>query len=159
MTACAPMIPEQVAALVASPSWAHAGTRDAKLVPAVHNIVVAFLPDGERATVLVPEFCQGKLESNLADNGWFALTVGTPAHESYQLKGHVEEIRDATADEAKRIRGYLDWVKGAMAHYGVPEAAISMIDRIKIENVRAVTFRVEEAYDQTPGPGAGKRLM
>jgi hypothetical protein len=40
----------------------------------------------------------------------------------------------------------------------VPEQILARLAKLRIEEVHAVTFRVEHAYDQTPGPTAGKQL-
>ena len=153
------MIPDEVLKFSEQLVWGRAGTRDAQLVPALHNMVVGYCPDRERATVLVPGFAAMKLEENLADNGWIALSLNASSHQAYQLKGHVQEVRDATEDERTRAMLFSKQASQYLATMGLPEPISSKLDRMALDGLRAVTFRVEEVYDQTPGPGAGKRLL
>ena len=75
---------------------------------------------------------------------------------SLQLKGPVVSVEAPTAlDEATADR-YCDAYFGTVAE--VDNIPRHMMDRTRARDVVAVTFRVTQSYDQSPGPGAGAAL-
>ena len=75
---------------------------------------------------------------------------------SFQLKGRVVAIEDADdADRAKVDRYCDDFFNDIEATDGTPRV---LTERLRPAAYVAVTVEVEEAFDQTPGPGAGSRV-
>jgi hypothetical protein len=152
-------IPAHVLQLLGAPLFGHAGTRDRDLVPHVH------LTWGIRATanraeveVLLPSFGMGRLAENIADNGRFALTVSEPiTHPTYQLKGEALEVR-ASTDEERAFQQR--WAKANIEHLRaiMPPHLIAKLEGVAQAPSTYLRFRVDEIYDQTPGPIAGQRI-
>jgi hypothetical protein len=98
------------------------------------------------------------LFSSLEDNGQFSLTVeqiGT--HETYQFKGHYAgSAEPSDADFAAHQRVAERFAKAVSRLFGHSEedcrACISPPSVI-------VRFAVREIFLQTPGPGAGHRVL
>jgi len=110
-------------------------------------------------TILVPgEFLDGLLES-LQHNGELALTVEEfPSHETYQFKGRYlrhRDLHDDDADVAERIRRR--FVKSLRPIY--PAAPEDVMRSFVSPPSLAIEFEVVEVYLQTPGPGAGTRII
>ena len=133
------------------------GTRDENMRPsaayafgcvtdAENETITFFLPDNEGEAVL----------RDLKQNGKVALTVTEGiSHLTYQFKGTRIEARPVSENEKALQDAYREKV---IAHYlqkGVPEGYFGWI---VYDPSTAVTFRVEETFDQTPGPAAGGKL-
>jgi len=153
------MIPDRPFEVLQGPAFMHVGTRNAELRPA-HAFAYSAVPHPDRQTVtffLGPVGCAKTLD-NLAQNGKVAFEFGLVTHEAYQLKGTFLSSRPTNEDDLalqEANRGKLfDIVRR-----GYPEemARRLVLDVILRPGV-AVTFRVEEVYLQTPGPGAGTRI-
>jgi hypothetical protein len=115
--------------------------------------------DGRTLTVLLPEpFTAGLVES-LQDNGALAVTVESfPAHETYQFKGRYIRHRPVQPDDIDIVNRIRDrFMKSIRTIFPMaPEGTMkAFVSRPGL----AVEFEVHEIYVQTPGPGAGARLV
>ncbi|MFC3228008.1 hypothetical protein ACFOGJ_12245 [Marinibaculum pumilum] len=114
--------------------------------------------DEDTVTAFVPDLIAGPLYDNLATSGRAALLVGHGTlHETYQFKGAYLGIRPTTQREQalqqahrgrviEHFRG--DFGDRSDGYWGGYPLAPSS----------AVSFRVTDIFDQTPGPDAGRRL-
>jgi hypothetical protein len=141
-------------------NFAYAGTRDRNLVPYGHRVSGWSVgSDGRTLTVLFAKLFTPRLIESLEDNGQFALTVEEfPTHETYQFKGRYLRHRPAQQDDVESVNRIRErMLKGLRRVYPYvpPEARIAAI----FMPVLAVEFEVLEIYLQTPGPGAGVRLV
>ena len=138
---------------------AFVGTRDHDLVPFGHRVsgwsVVA---DQRTMTILVPDEFLQRLVGSLQQNGELAVTVEQfPSHETYQFKGRYlrhRGVEDGDAEIADRVRRRFVKSLRPMSHE--PEDALHAFVS---PPALAVEFEVLEVYLQTPGPGAGTRLI
>jgi hypothetical protein len=142
-------------------SIAFAGTRNANLVPRGHRVSGWLIDVGGRTlTAFIPESSVPLLVEALQDNGRIAVTfeeVGT--HETYQLKGRYlshRPVQPAEIDVANRTRER--FVKGLRALLPHPGAADMLGPSIGTPRL-AVEIDVYEVFLQTPGPGAGTRIV
>ena len=139
---------------------AFAGTRDRALVPHGHCVSGWHVGAGGRTlTVLVPEPFTAHLVESLEDNGQLAVTVEEfPSHETYQFKGRYLRHRPLQQEDVEivdRIRERL--VRSLRPIYSdVPE---HLLNAFVVKPSLAVEFEVVEIYLQTPGPGAGARIV
>lgn len=139
---------------------AFAGTRDRHLVPHGHRVwgwrVGA---DRRTLTALVPEPFTAHLVESLEDNGQFALTIEEfPSHETYQFKGRYLRHRPAQPGDVEvvdRIRER--FVKKLRPIFA--DAPEDVLRACVLSPHLAVDFEVVEIYLQTPGPGAGQRVV
>ena len=137
-----------------------AGIRDRNLVPYGHRVSGWRVgPDQRTMTVLFPEEFLPRLVESLEQNGELALTVEeSPSHETYQFKGRYLRHRatqDGDFEIAERLRRR--WVKSLKPMY--PDTAEHALNSFVSPPSLAVDFEVREIYLQTPGPGAGTRLV
>lgn len=110
----------------------------------------------ETVTVYVPVATSHETIQALATTGRLAVAATHPAdHSATQLKGVATETRLAREDEGAFIRERISSYADVLDAFGVPKRLSS---RIVCWPAFAVTMRVEEIYEQTPGPKAGSRL-
>ena len=135
------------------------GTRNAEHIPQFHYVsgwVVE--PDEQTMRCSIPEAYTDDLISSLENNGQYALTIEQIGpHETYQFKGkYVDALppNDADIDAFERIRER--FVKNVSPLFGFPEEVCRAY--IAPPGI-IVRFVVHEIFLQTPGPGAGHRLV
>jgi hypothetical protein len=96
---------------------------------------------------------------SLQENGELAVTVEEfPSHETYQFKGrylHHRGLQDGDVEIVDRLRRR--FVKSLRPMY--PDAPEEILSAFVSPPTLAVEFEVLEIYLQTPGPGAGTRLI
>jgi hypothetical protein len=110
-------------------------------------------------TALVVGHFTSDLVNSLEDNGEFALTIEEfPSHETYQFKGRYLSHRPVQAPDLEvvdRIRAR--FVQAVRQIY--VDAPDYILNAYIQPAVLAVEFEVREIFLQTPGPGAGSRLV
>ena len=153
------MIPAKIVQFLEYANVAHAGTRDANLVPHGHSVSGwALASDARTLTVIVPEGARGHLIESLQDNGELALTVEKyPEAETYQFKGRYVRHRPAVESDVELVTDIRErFTKAILPVAG--ELAESALRAFIRTPALAVDIEVREIYVQTPGPGAGARL-
>jgi len=139
---------------------AHGGTRDSGLVPRGHRVCGWRVADDHRTlTALVPQQFVPHLLESLQAHHRFAVTIEDfPAHENYQFKCRYLRHRAVEPEDLQvvdRIRERFVRNIGSM-FFGVNQA---MLRAFILPPALAVECEVLEIYLQTPGPGAGARLL
>jgi hypothetical protein len=108
------------------------------------------------ATVYVPLAASQDTIANVATTHRIAVSITHPVdHSSIQLKGTTATTRLAEDREAGFVRGRLDAMAEVLDSIGLPRR---IVHSITCWPSYAIDVRVEEIYDQTPGPNAGSRL-
>jgi hypothetical protein len=151
------LLPDDQLRFLHGPIIGFVGTRNRALRPSV-SWASAIRADAaaDAITFLLPELESEVMLANIADNGLIALTVLEPkSHESYQYKGRFLSKRPGNSDDEA-----LSQIQQAKAGARIDEMHLpgELYGRVMFLPGTAVTFRVEEIFDQTPGPNAGKRL-
>jgi hypothetical protein len=139
---------------------AFAGTRNRDLVPFGHRVSGWSIgADGRTMTVFVSEPSTAGLVESLQDNGRMAVTIEEfPSHETYQFKGRYVRHRPVQREDidiADRVR--VRFIKNMRTVF--PAAPEDIVAAFISEPELAVEFEVSEIFVQTPGPGAGTRLV
>jgi len=149
------MLPEKIVDFMHGGVFGWIGTRDARLRPALtwaFGVRVSAARD--EITAFVPDVEIDLTRSNLSQNGLVALNVVQPiTHESYQFKGKLQGMRPSTEEE-QAVQEILRAKVAALLVMFPPELVTGYIGVPST----AITFTVEEAFVQTPGPGAGRPL-
>jgi len=153
------MIPERVVEVLRGPAFMHVGTRDAELRPA-HAFPTGVVVDDDRETVtfFVNEWRSTRILSDLENNGRVALAGGWMTHEAYQLKGVYLSSRPATDEEMAFQEAHLARLSAELSQVLPKETVETLFLKLACRPSLAVTFRVEEVFLQTPGPGAGTKM-
>jgi hypothetical protein len=146
-----------VRALLAAGIVVITATADSELVPAVARSWGPWLsPDGTRLRVHVEAPEGSAMRANLREGRAIAVTLTLPSsYDSVQLKGRIAGVGAAQEDEAQRIARHVEAFVADTAAVGMPEVAA----RATVgTDLVAVDVDVTDRFDQTPGPGAGRRL-
>jgi hypothetical protein len=154
------MIPDRVVEVLHGPAWIQIGSRDKALRPA-HTFAIGAMvhDDRQTVTVFVPTARSERVLGDLRENGRIALGVSLASHEAYQLKGtYVSSRPTDDADRARQEARRAALLASAL-EAGYPEAiARPLALGVAYTPGVAITFRAEEVFLQTPGPGAGTHL-
>jgi hypothetical protein len=137
-----------------------AGTRDRDLVPYGHRVSGWRVgADARTLTALVAEHFTPHLVESLEDNGELALTVEEfPSHETYQFKGRYLGHRPLQDEDLEAVERVRERFRKSVRHL-YPDAPEHLLKAFILAPSLAVEFEVREVYVQTPGPGAGVRLV
>ena len=151
------MIAQKFIDFVQGPTLHFVGSRNAKLRPTFTWAFGATVDVAEGSiTIYVPDVEGAETFRNFEENGMVALTVGEAlTHETYQFKGPSLSMRpcedaDTTIQEIHRSK--------LIAHLAPAGYSEDIWNGFEIDPSTAVTFKVEEVFVQTPGPGAGNKL-
>ncbi len=134
------------------------GTRDERLRPSISWVFGAVADAGkDTITFFLPNVEGESILNNLSHNERVALTItDTPTHHhSIQFKGKRIETRPSTEKEMVYQDNYKVRFIEHFRKMGVPD---EFFGGFVYYPSTAVTFRVEEVFNQTPGPGAGGKL-
>jgi hypothetical protein len=154
------MISDRVIEVLHGPAFMQIGTRDAALRPA-HAFAVgaAVHDDRQTVTLFVPTARSERVLRDLTENGRIALGVSLASHEAYQLKGTYISSRPTDTEDRARQEAYRAALLASVLEAGYPEAiARPLTLGFAYTPSVAITFRAEEVFLQTPGPGAGTLL-
>jgi hypothetical protein len=107
-------------------------------------------------TVFVPMATSQETIANVAATRRLAIVTTHPiSHCATQLKGIVESTRPAREDEQPFIEAFLGGFGGVLNTIGYP---LRVTRSVVHWPAYALEMRVEEIYEQSPGPKAGTRL-
>lgn len=107
-------------------------------------------------TVFVPVATSHETIDNVGTTRRIAVVTTHPiSHCATQLKGVVERTRPARADEEAFVREHLGGFGGVLNAIGYPPRVTRSVAHWP---AYALEVRVDEIYEQSPGPKAGARL-
>jgi Pyridoxamine 5'-phosphate oxidase len=112
--------------------------------------------DGQTVDVFLDAARASQTLANLRDNGRIAMTIVHPVSvRSVQFKGTFRGEGSPSADDVKWVQRGREGFSVSMALVGDPP---EVIRNLWLPDVLRISFVVEQAFDQTPGPEAGKPL-
>lgn len=151
------MIEPEVAALFEGPSSLIVGTADAHAHPEAIRAFGAQVVAADRVRVLLAADAHRTL-ANLAGGSAIAITATDIAtNASVQVKGHAAPVEAETAADRVRHERYIGEFFGVINETdGTP---YELLQRLRPGSLVALEVSVEEQFDQTPGPAAGRSLL
>ncbi|MDP3858761.1 MAG: hypothetical protein Q8Q73_13470 [Stagnimonas sp.] len=137
-----------------------AGSCDRQRQPSMARAIGCELSaDGQRLRLL---FCPQRAQALLADvaaSGRIAVAYSQPStHRTLQLKGRDGRVEPALAGDAALLERYAQAFVAELAPMNFPEAMVRVLLQVLAAAPVAVSFTLDAAFSQTPGPGAGARL-
>jgi hypothetical protein len=153
-------LPPDLVAIMARGVSVIVGSRDASLRPSLMRAVGSRVEaDGRDITVYLSRPQSRQLVQDLAATGHIAVVFSVPStHRSVQLKASRVEMRNADAHDAPVLAGYLASMEHEVQQVGFAPPLTRAMLAHRLEDVVAVRFTPEQAFDQTPGPRAGTPL-
>lgn len=112
--------------------------------------------DGTTASVFIDRARMAPTADDLETTGRIAMTVGDPvSYRSVQLKGTALAVSDPGDEDREWVRRHREAFMVSIALIGDPPA---LGRNMWTDEVVRIDFTVEQAFDQTPGPDAGRPL-
>ncbi len=132
------------------------GTRDAQLAG---EVTTAWGPrplDEHEVELFVDREASQKTIENLKDNRLLAVTCTSPiTYESVQLKGWCVAIGEPGPGDYEWIARHRDAFSASVRARGMPAHVTRTMWSRDVVKLRLL---VQDRFDQTPGPGAGRKL-
>src|SRR5262245_14222057 len=135
-------------------------TRDAQNRPeAVEAVVLELDAEAGIAEIGADSRFVRKTIANLEDNGRLAVVItrAWKDHKSVQIKGRCLEVRGPVVDP-ERIGPRTEVLATVLPTFGVPESVADNFRKLRHDPHYLVRMQIDEVFEQTPGPGAGRRL-
>lgn len=132
-------------------------SRDAELRPdCMRGFGATVSPDGAVITLYLYAPLARRMRANLEQNGCIAATFNRIVdHYTVQVKGRVRAIREATPADEETSSRYLVAFAEQVSLVGLPR---SVVRRVRSRPAIAVEVEPLEAFLQTPGAGAGRKM-
>lgn len=116
--------------------------------------------DRSRVAVLLPGDQLPELVQALRESGAIAVVFSEPGtHRTIQLKGTDATIQMPAPGDAELSARWADGFVAALEPLGIGESLVRAFLWSAPDAVVAVSFTPSEAFQQTPGPGAGAPLQ
>ncbi len=153
-------LPADLLAMMARGVSTIVGSRDARFRPSVMRAVgSAVSAEGGRVTVYLAREQSRQLLQDIAATGHLAVVFSEPAtHRTVQLKSAAAAIRPAQESDRPVLARYLASMEHEVQRVGYPPEMTRAMLAHRLDDVVAVEFVPELAFDQTPGPRAGSAL-
>ncbi len=135
------------------------GSRDAALRPSIMRGVGSDVSqDGRAITVYLCRSQSRQLLQDIAATGHVSVVFSQPTtHRTLQLKATRAELRAAGPDDQPVLQRYLAAMEREISAVGYSADLARAMLAHRLDDVGAVRFVPEQAFDQTPGPQAGSR--
>jgi hypothetical protein len=135
----------------------YVGTRAADLTPEITmGWGMRVQPEGREVDIFIDRAAGARTLENLRTSRLIAVTCASAiTFQTVQVKGVCTEIEAPTQDDLVWVNGHREAYAEAVRFRGIPPHVSSSTWSRDVMRVR---FLVNELFDQTPGPGAGKKL-
>jgi hypothetical protein len=150
-------LPPDLVAMMARGISVIVGSRDAALRPSIMRAVGSRVEaDGRDITVYLSRPQSRQLVQDIAATGHIAVVFSEPStHRTLQLKASRAQMREADATDTPVLERYLRSMEQEIQKIGFAPPLTRAMLAHRLEDVVAVRFTPEQAFDQTPGPRAG----
>jgi hypothetical protein len=153
-------LPPDLVAMMARGVSVIVASRDAALRPNLMRAVGSRVEeDGRTITVYLSRRQSRQVVQDLAATGHIAVVFSEPStHRSVQLKASRLDMRNADAQDTPVLDRYREAMEREIQQVGFAPPLTRAMLAHRLEDVVAVRFTPEQAFDQTPGPRAGTPL-
>jgi hypothetical protein len=154
------LVPPALLAMMARGVSVIVGSRDLALRPSVMRAVGSHVAsDGSSITVFISRRQGRQLVQDVAATGHVAAVFSEPAsHRTVQVKATRAVLRNADAADEPVLATYLASMEHEIARVGYAPPMTRAMLAHRLEDLVAISFEPEQAFDQTPGPKAGALL-
>lgn len=109
--------------------------------------------------VIYPEEGNAALTASARTGGPIAVTFSAPlSHRTLQIKGFSSRIEDLEAEDMASVRQQGGAFAAILVTVGHSPAFVQAFSDYLSTTLLVLSFPAEEAFEQTPGPGAGRSL-
>lgn len=130
------------------------------LTPSVMRAVGSRTDDeGRRFTVYLCRSQSDQLLMDVARSGRLAAVFSQPStHRTVQLKTRTARLREATEDDVPALGRCLQGMERELTSIGFAAVYARAMLAYRLDDLVAIEFVPEVAFDQTPGPQAGQPI-
>jgi hypothetical protein len=115
--------------------------------------------DRRKVTLLLSRSQSVALLGAISSSGRIAVVFTEPlTHRTIQLKSRNTTVSEPQKGDTALLQKYSDAFVDQVRRLGFDETLIRALIWLDPEQLAALTFTPDEAFEQTPGPGAGNRL-
>jgi hypothetical protein len=135
-------------------------SRDAAMRPSVMRAVGSDVAaDGSEVTVYVSRRQSRQLVQDIAATGQVAVVFSEPAtHRTVQVKSSRAQLRNAGPADRPALERYLASMEREITQVGFAPLFTRAMLALDLDDLVAIRFAPQQAFDQTPGPRAGEAL-
>ena len=136
-------------------------SRDLSLRPSLMRAVGSSVTaHGRLVTVYLSRRQSRQLVQDVAATGYIAAVFSQPAtHRAVQVKSTRAALRNAEAADEPVLAAYLASMEHEIQRVGYAPALTRAMLAHRLDDLVAISFEPEQAFDQTPGPKAGPPLV
>ena len=155
MSALTALLPDDLIALIARGVSCIVASRDAAHQPSIMRAVGCEVA-ADSITVFVARRQSRQLVQDIAANGHVAAVFSEPAtHRTVQVKATKATLRNATEADRHVLARYLASMEHELGRIHIAAPLTRAMLAHRLDDVVAISFAPEQAFDQTPGPKAG----
>ena len=153
-------LPSGFAEMMASGVSCIVSSCSATLQPSIMRAMGTLVqPGAAEITVFLSRSQAGQLLQDIADTGRMAVVFSHPAsHRTVQFKARHPRLRDATEADLPVLQRYLCAMEDELAEVDIGRPFVHAMFSHCLEDLVALSFVPEQAFDQSPGPKAGAVL-
>lgn len=112
-----------------------------------------------RIRLVLAEEGNAAVLSTARSGGPIAATFSAPlSHRTVQIKGYSCRQEDPDPEDAAALRGQTDAFAAVLVSVGQSPSFVQAFSDYRSAALCALSFPVDMAFEQTPGPGAGRSL-
>ena len=136
------------------------GSASLNLVPSLMRAVGSAVHEGGALlTVYLARSQASQLLRDIAATGRMAVVFSQPStHRTLQVKTRQVRLREATEADVPLIERYLVAMQAELAVIGFAPAFVQAMLAYRLDDLVALDFTPDEAFDQTPGSHAGQPI-
>jgi hypothetical protein len=155
-----PLLDEDNAAFIQTGISIIAASRDGALVPSIARVSGCRVSADRRSvSVFLPLSQAADLVADVRRCACVAVVFSRPStHRTLQLKAADARVRTATPDEAATVARYAEAFGREIALLGHTEEQARVMFEARPDDLVAIDFTPNAAFEQTPGPKAGSPL-
>ena len=160
MDAPAPVLQADFLAMVAKGVSVIVGSADHSLTPSLMRGVGSTVSaDGRDVTVFVSGSQSRQLLKDIASSGRLSAVFSQPStHLTVQLKTRRIRLREATEADRPALQRYLQSMEAELSVLGYPPVFARAMLVHRLDDLVAIEFQPDEAFNQTPGQSAGRPI-
>jgi len=115
--------------------------------------------DGKSITVFVPGSRSAEFLAGIRAGRQIAIVFSQPnTHRTIQLKGNNAAVSPIVTGDAELVQRYVHAFLAEVCPLGFSADAVRALITCDASDLRAITFEVSRAFDQSPGVRAGQPL-
>ena len=155
-----PLLDEDNAAFIQTGISIVAASRDDARLPSIARASGCRVSDDRRAvSVFLPMSQAAQLVADIRRCACIAVVFSRPStHRTLQLKAVDARVRNASGDEAALVRRYIEAFAREIAVLGHTDEQARAMFEFRDDDLLAIDFTPDAAFEQTPGPKAGSPL-